>query len=97
MASQGTSELSEPIPKAFTNGQLIGLDDNNYVPEPEGDHERLPIWRSQSLIPYSIQNKDYCFPGPYFRPARLERYTALFPCPLEEKLLAFRDPIKQIS
>ncbi|KAJ1404947.1 hypothetical protein SESBI_26242, partial [Sesbania bispinosa] len=93
-ASQGTPECSEPIPKAFINGKLIGLDDIKYVPEPEGDPERLPIWRNQSLIPYSIQNKDHCFLGPYFRPARLERYTAFFPCPPKEKLLAFRDPIR---
>ncbi|KAJ1375715.1 hypothetical protein SESBI_50696 [Sesbania bispinosa] len=94
MDSQGTSERSEPIPKAFINGNLVGMDNINYVPEPEEDSERLPIWRNQSLIPFSIQNKDYCFLGPYFRPTRLNRYTSFFPCPPEEKLLAFQDPIR---
>ncbi|KAJ1431768.1 d 2 hydroxyglutarate dehydrogenase [Sesbania bispinosa] len=61
MASRSAFVCSEPITKALTNGKLIGVNNSTFVPEPEEDSECLPIWRGQSLISFSVRNKEIVF------------------------------------
>ncbi|XP_057434184.1 uncharacterized protein LOC130726879 [Lotus japonicus] len=86
-----TSTSSSQVPSAVSLLKPIEVEGRTFVPEPPNEEEKIKIWNSQVLIPFSIGDKLHAYLGPY-QTTFPRNASAFFPSPLpDEKILAFRD------
>ncbi|XP_027346509.1 uncharacterized protein LOC113858193 [Abrus precatorius] len=60
------------VPSAFSNAELVPLGHSSYLPEPPLEEEKLAIWKSQVLIPFSLGSKPHAFLGPFVPQSSVE-------------------------